>query len=99
MKIAELTNDIKGKTSSGNSIFWMITTEMGAKNFELRYIEMHVGGKSSFGSHPHEHEVFIVRGEGKIKGTDYEQSLNPDMAVFVPGGETHQWINSGSAGN
>lgn len=96
MKITELTEDIMCKTGSGNLIYWMITTEMGAKGFELRYIEIPIGGRSSYGSHPHEHEVFIIKGKGKIKGSDYEKELRPNMAVFVPGDEEHQWINTGN---
>ena len=75
----------------------MITAEKGAQNFELRYIELPPGGKSSYGHHPHEHEVFIVKGEGRIKGKsagmEYEKKLVPGIAVFVPGDEEHQWMN------
>jgi quercetin dioxygenase-like cupin family protein len=95
MQITELSEDIMGMSSSGNKMYWMITSEMGAENFELRYVEMPPGGKSSYGSHPHEHEVFIVRGKGIIKGEYGEKSLLPNMAVFVPGDEIHQWINAG----
>ncbi|MGC8778895.1 MAG: cupin domain-containing protein, partial [Candidatus Caldatribacteriaceae bacterium] len=49
--------------------------------------------KSSYGSHPHEHGVFIVRGKGKIRGKDEEHVLSPGLGVFVPGDEEHQWIN------
>ncbi|MBN1298269.1 MAG: cupin domain-containing protein [Actinobacteria bacterium] len=96
MKIQEINDKVMNKTGSGNLIYWMITSEMGAKNFELRYIEIPVGGKSSYGKHPHEHEVFTIKGEGKIKGMDYEEVLKPNLAVFVPGDEEHQWINTGN---
>ncbi len=94
MYLARLTDDIMCKTPSGNKIYWMLTSEMGAPSFELRYIEIPPGGKSSYGHHPHEHEVFIVRGEGRIKGQDSEKQLTPGTAVFVPGDEEHQWINA-----
>jgi len=96
MQVTELSEKILGQTSSGNKIFWMITSEMGAKNFELRYIEIPIEGKSSYGSHPHEHEVFIIKGSGKIIGKDYDQFLKPGMSVFVSGDEEHQWINTGT---
>ena len=50
---------------------------MGAKNFELRYMEIPAKGKSSYGSHPHEHEVFIIRGKGIIKSKDSEEEIKP----------------------
>jgi quercetin dioxygenase-like cupin family protein len=81
-------------TKSGNRIYWLLTSEVGAPNFELRYIEIPPGGQSSQGSHPHEHEVFVVKGQGLVKGPDRETCLTPGMAVFVPGDEIHQWINT-----
>ena len=95
MYFTDINERIMCKSGSGNSIYWMITTENGAKNFELRYIEIPEGGKSSYGSHPHEHEVFIVKGSGRITGKDFDQELVPETAVFVPGDEEHQWINTG----
>jgi quercetin dioxygenase-like cupin family protein len=95
MFITELNDQIMCKTKSGNKIYWMITQEGGAPNFELRYIEIPPRGRSSYGKHPHEHEVFIVRGAGKIVGQFSERELVPGMAVFVPGNEEHQWVNSG----
>lgn len=97
-----LSDDIRVRTKSGNSIYWMIAQEDGAQGFELRYIEIPVGGKSSAGSHPHEHEVFVVAGSGRLagislEGVPFDQPLSPGMAVFVPGGEQHQWINEGQA--
>jgi quercetin dioxygenase-like cupin family protein len=80
-------------TKSGNRIHWMLTSEIGAPNFELRYVEIPPGGRSSHGSHPHEHEVFVVKGKGLVRGPDGESPLSPGMAVFVPGHEVHQWIN------
>jgi quercetin dioxygenase-like cupin family protein len=87
------------RTRSGNNIYWLITQENGAPNFELRYIEIPVGGKSSASSHAHEHEVFVIRGEGKVvgreaNGSSYEKALVPGLAVFIPGDEEHQWLNT-----
>jgi quercetin dioxygenase-like cupin family protein len=81
-------------TKSGNRIYWLLTSEIGAPNFELRYIEIPPGGQSSLGSHPHEHEVFVIEGQGLVKGAEGETTLTPGMAVFVPGDEIHQWINT-----
>ncbi len=93
MYMTDINDDIMCKTGSGNKIYWMLTAEQGAQNFELRYIEIPAGGKSSYGKHPHEHEVFVVKGNGKIKGLYPERELLPGTAVFVPGNEEHQWIN------
>lgn len=94
MYAVEINDKIMCKTRSGNKIYWMLTSEVGAPGFELRYIEIPPGGKSSYGRHPHEHEVFVVRGRGGIKGQYPEKPLQPGTAVFVPGDEEHQWVNS-----
>jgi quercetin dioxygenase-like cupin family protein len=94
MHLVDINDEIMCKTRSGNKIYWMLTSEIGAPSFELRYIEIPPGGKSSYGHHPHEHEVFVVRGEGKITGQFPEKALKPGTAVFVPGDEEHQWHNA-----
>lgn len=85
---------IASRTKSGNKICWMLTTEIGAPHFELRYIEVPPGGRTSYGAHEHEHEVFIVAGAGRLTGRDSEQELIPGLAAFVPGNEEHQFINA-----
>ncbi|MBN1509755.1 MAG: cupin domain-containing protein [Sedimentisphaerales bacterium] len=94
MYVTDVNRDTMCLTKSGNRIHWLLTSEIGARNFELRYIEIPPGGQSSLGSHPHEHEVFVVKGEGVVKGPDGQTRLTPRMAVFVPGNEVHQWINT-----
>jgi len=94
MYVTDVNENIMCRTRSGNKIYWMLTSEVGAPNFELRYVEIPPGGRSSHGSHLHEHEVFVVKGRGIVKGPDGETSLVPEMAVFVPGNEVHQWINA-----
>jgi quercetin dioxygenase-like cupin family protein len=90
----EINDTIMCRTGSGNKIYWMLTTEIGVHNYELRYIEIPPGGKSSYGHHPHEHEVFIVRGEGRLKGKFPEEALKPGTAVFIDNDEEHQWVNT-----
>ena len=101
MKSIKVGNqDVITRSPSGNAIHWLLTSRDGAKNFEMRYIEIPVGGKTSYGSHAHEHEVFVVKGMGQFVGKDSEgnpinEVLEPMKAVFVPGYEEHQWVNKG----
>ncbi|NBK22318.1 MAG: cupin domain-containing protein [Spirochaetia bacterium] len=80
-------------TGSGNKVRWMVGHEDGSANFEMRKIALPPGGKSSKGSHLHEHVVYILAGIGRVVGDDGERQLTPHVSVFVPGGEEHQWIN------
>ena len=94
MYITDINEEIMCQSNTGNKIYWMLTSEQGAPNFEMRYIEIPPGAHTSYGHHPHEHEVFVVNGKGKVKGKDTEHDLSPRMAVFIPGDEEHQFINA-----
>ena len=74
---------------------WLITKETGAPNFAMRLFEMEPGGFSPLHSHPWEHEVFILEGEGLLAGGKEEKKLKAGDAVFVPPNEQHQFRNNG----
>ena len=99
MYMTDISNEsIVSKTSSGKKIYWMLTSEIGAPNFELRYIEIPPNvPRSRSSTHPHEHEVFIVKGKGILEGEEngkaYSVELVPGQAIFIPGNEEHQWLN------
>jgi quercetin dioxygenase-like cupin family protein len=40
---------------------------------------------------------FVISGEGTVTGPDGPQSLEPGVAVFIPGHEAHQFRNTGNA--
>ena len=98
MFTAKIEDRVMCKSPSGNKLYWLITSEKGAPHFEMRYIEIPPGGKSSYGHHEHEHEVFIIKGRGEIRGRDNgkdkAEPLSPGIAVFVKGNEEHQWVNA-----
>jgi quercetin dioxygenase-like cupin family protein len=75
---------------------WLITKEMGAPNFAMRLFEMEPSGHSPFHTHPWEHEVFILEGEGVVVGEDRETEFKGGDVVFVPPKEKHQFKNSSS---
>lgn len=99
MYITDLSNpDIVWTTRSGKKIYWLIPAEVGAPNFELRYVEIPPNvPPSRSASHPHEHEVFVVKGKGILQGVQdgkpYEIEIGPGQAIFIPGNEDHQWLN------
>ena len=82
--------------ASGLRVRWLITKETGAWNFAMRLFEMAPGGFSPLHSHPWEHEVYILRGEGVAVGKDGEKAFKPGTVVFVPADERHQFRNTGS---
>jgi len=65
MKIFQYQNVEAKDADEGTSklrVRWLITKEIGAKNFAMRLFEMEPGGYSPLHSHPWEHEVFILEG-------------------------------------
>jgi len=74
---------------------WLITKEMGAPSFAMRFFEMESGGHSPLHAHPWEHEVFILEGEGVAVGGKEERKLKAGDAIFVPPNEKHQFRNTG----
>jgi len=74
---------------------WLITKEMGAPNFAMRLFEMEPEGYSPFHSHPWEHEVFILEGEGLVVGDGGEKKFRAGDVVFILPNEKHQFKNDG----
>jgi quercetin dioxygenase-like cupin family protein len=74
---------------------WLITKEMGAPNFAMRLFEMEPKGHSPFHSHPWEHEVFILEGEGFVVSEQGEKKFRSGDVIFILPNEKHQFKNDG----
>ena len=77
------------------TVRWLITKDMGAPNFAMRLFEVEPEGHSPLHTHPWEHEVFILEGEGILAGENKETKFAAGNAVFVAPNEKHQFRNSG----
>ena len=87
----------QGPDAKGAGIRWMIGEKDGAENFAMRMIELEPGGYTPYHHHPGEHEVFIWRGEGKLRLADKTYPLTPGTAVFVPPQTEHQFVNTSNS--
>jgi len=72
----------------------VIGEEHGAPNFIMRVFTVAPGGHSPRHVHDWEHEVFVLRGEGKVLLDDSFTPIAEGHAVFVPGGVEHQFLNT-----
>lgn len=86
---------VEEKEAKGVTVRWLITREMGAKNFAMRLFEVEVDGYTPLHSHTWEHEVFVLEGEGEVRGGDEVRRIMPGDVVFIPPNETHQFKNRG----
>jgi len=78
-------------------IRWLISKEDGAENFAMRMFELQPGGHTPLHTHPHEHEVFIIEGQGLFVYEGQEHDFGPEYVIFVPGGKEHQFRNTGNS--
>jgi quercetin dioxygenase-like cupin family protein len=91
--------DVEAKAADEGSsklkVRWLITREIGALNFAMRLFEMEPDGHSPLHTHDWEHEVFILEGEGVVKGASGEKKFKAGDVVFVLPNEKHQFKNTG----
>ena len=83
--------------SSGCQVRWLIDESQGAPNFAMRQYEVSPGGYTPRHSHPYEHEVFVLEGQGVVFEGDVEHPLSPGDVVLIAPNEIHQFRNTGPA--
>jgi quercetin dioxygenase-like cupin family protein len=76
---------------------WLVGEQDGAPNFAMRQFDVAPGGFTPRHSHPYEHEVFVLEGEGEILEGDAPRPLRPGTVVFVAPDEVHQFRNTGTS--
>jgi quercetin dioxygenase-like cupin family protein len=90
--------DVEAKSADEGAsklkVRWLITKEMGAPNFAMRLFEMEPKGHSPLHSHPWEHEVFILEGEGLVASTEGDKKFKAGDVVFILPNEKHQFKNN-----
>ena len=87
--------NVEDSGASKVRVRWLITKDMGAKNFAMRLFEVAPNGYSPLHKHSWEHEVFVLEGEGVLFDGKKTTPLKPNDVVFVPSDELHQFKNVG----
>ena len=83
--------------SYGCQVRWLLGEPQGAPSFAMRQFEVAPGGYTPRHSHPYEHEVFVLEGEGEVIEGDQPHRLSPGAVVLVKPDEVHQFRNTGEA--
>jgi quercetin dioxygenase-like cupin family protein len=87
---------VETEGAEGVHIRWLISEETGAPNFAMREFTIEPGGRTPRHAHDWEHEVYVLAGNGTVVSEEEETQLLPGSVVFVPGGEMHNFKNSGA---
>src|SRR5438874_9708929 len=87
--------DMKG--SEGCRVRWLLGERDGAPTFAMRQFEVAPGGHTPRHSHPYEHEVFVLEGEGIVFEEDQPHHFKAGDVIFVKPDEVHQFRNTGAA--
>jgi len=83
--------------ASKAEIQWVIGADDNAPNFYLRRFTVQKDGYSPKHSHPYEHEVYCLAGNGKILIDDKWHDFEKDYVIFVPPDVIHQFKNIGDS--
>jgi quercetin dioxygenase-like cupin family protein len=83
--------------SEGCQVRWLLGERDGTPNFAMRQFEVAPGGHTPRHSHPYEHEVFVLEGEGVVYENEQPHPLRAGDVVFVKPDEIHQFRNTGAA--
>ena len=78
-------------------IRWLISREDGAENFTMRMFELQPGGHTPLHVHAHEHEVFVIEGDGIFVYEGKEHKFNAEYVIFVPPNKEHRFKNTGNS--
>jgi len=72
----------------------VITADDGAPHFCMRVFELEPGSSIPLHSHPWEHEIFVLSGQGVALSEDGETQVVKENVIFVPPNERHGFANN-----
>ena len=92
----EIAREPVAKGAKGVTKQVLIGPEHGAPNFATRLFTVAPGGHTPLETHPWEHEVFVLRGEGVARSDSEQRPFGPGDAILVLPDEEHQFRNTGA---
>lgn len=91
--------DLAKGDGRATKVRYLIDQRHGAENFFLRVYEVQPGGQTPYDQHPHEHEVYVLKGRAKLLTKSEGETLTREImegdAIFIASNQVHQFINDG----
>ena len=97
MKIISYREVEAKEVEEGSKIRIRWLNSEGSSNFAVRHFEIEPGGYSPCHSHPWEHEIFVLEGNGTALGNKEVEAISVGDLISIPAGETHQIKNIGKS--
>jgi quercetin dioxygenase-like cupin family protein len=94
-QVAQQPVEMEG--SHGCSVRMLLGERDGTPNFAMRQFEVAPGGYTPRHSHPYEHEVFVLEGQGLVFEGNDPHMLKAGDVVLVKPDEVHQFRNTGTS--
>ena len=91
------SQEVSMEGATGCSVRWLINQTDGAPNFAMRQFVVDPAGHTPKHSHPYEHEVYVLAGNGVVLEGNEEHPITAGDFVYVGPDEIHQFRNTGSA--
>ena len=86
---------IKEEIDKGIFRIWLIDERVGASNFFMRIFEILPMFGTKEDSHPYEHGIFMLEGEGIVKLGRRSEIVREGDVLYIPQGEVHSIKNLG----
>lgn len=90
-------NPVEVDGAKGAEMRLLISKADGAENFAMRMFELQPGGHTPLHTHAHEHEVFIVEGNGTFVCEGQEHEFGAEYVIFAPPNTEHRFKNTGDS--
>jgi len=72
----------------------VITADDGAPHFCMRVFEVEPGSSVPLHSHPWEHEILVLSGQGAVLSGQEETQIAKDSVIFIAPNERHGFANN-----
>ncbi len=100
MKVSRVESVVQNPVTMPGSkdcqVRWLVDESCGAPNFAMREFEVAPGGYTPRHSHPYEHEIYVLEGQGVAIEDETEHPISAGDFLLVTPDEIHQFRNTGS---
>lgn len=94
-----VVEDLSKKGAKNTTVRYLIDERHGSNKFSLRLYTIHRDGHTPLDQHEYEHHVYVLSGQGILKGEGNGpilRRLREGDSIFIPSNAVHQFINERS---